>query len=253
MRKPVQRQDQQKCAQAQARRQQQRFLGAHRPRGQRTVFGALDMRIEIAVGIIVDDATGGAHQHRAHDEYRQHHHAGNPACGKPQPPQCRPQQQENADGLIQPHQFFVMAEALRERHYASSSMEGRNTSVTRMDCPRKLNSERRAHRPLRFYLQFLAGAVKERVRGSQLFKSERRAPDDGIGKQHRSQRPVAEAAQSAPCAAKVFPRHHRMREYHRACCRNTNTLPAPAPVRCGAGSSSQAHPRMPCRETGTSA
>ena len=118
------------------------------------MLSAFHMSVEVAVGVIVHDATGGAHQHSAHDKYRQHHHAGDPACGEPQTPERRPQQQENADGLIQPHQFFVIAEALRERHYASSSMEGRNTSVTRMDCPRKLNSEWRAHRPLGFTFNF---------------------------------------------------------------------------------------------------
>src|SRR5687767_12227452 len=40
-----------------------------------------------------------------------------------------------------------MAKTLGERHYANSRREGRNTSVTSMDCPCKLNRERRAHRP----------------------------------------------------------------------------------------------------------
>jgi hypothetical protein len=143
----VQGQYEQERAKAQSRRQQQCFLRAHRADSQRPVFCALDMGIKVAVGIIIDNATGGAHQHRAQHEYHQDMWAWHSFGSQPQAPKRWPQQQQYANRLIQPHQLLVMNEALRECHDESSRMEGRNTSVTSIDCPCRVKRERRAQRP----------------------------------------------------------------------------------------------------------
>ena len=57
--------DEQKCADGERREQDQRFFLAHQSGGHGAVFCAFHMGVEIAVGIVVDDATGRAHQHRA--------------------------------------------------------------------------------------------------------------------------------------------------------------------------------------------
>ena len=109
----VQGQYQQERYQAQSGGQQQRFLRSHLAGCHRAVFGALDMRIEIAVGIIIDDTSGGAHQYGAEQEYHQNVHVRETASCQPQAPQGGPQQQQDADRLVQPHQLLVEGEAPR--------------------------------------------------------------------------------------------------------------------------------------------
>ena len=76
--------------------------------------GALHKQIEVAVCVVVDDTARRAHQHRAHDEDPQHHPLRHAPRGKPQAPQRGPQQQQNADGLVQPHQLLVEVEAFAQ-------------------------------------------------------------------------------------------------------------------------------------------
>ena len=83
--------------------QRQRFPGRHPAGGQRPFLGAFDVLVEIAIGVVVDHATGRAHQHGAEQEHQQHR-PFRPAVGRqPQRPQRRPEQQQDADRLVQPH------------------------------------------------------------------------------------------------------------------------------------------------------
>ena len=61
--------------------------------------GALDVFVEIAVGVVVDDAAGRAHQHGAHDEDPDHDPVRPAQRRQPQGPQRRPDQQQDADGF----------------------------------------------------------------------------------------------------------------------------------------------------------
>jgi hypothetical protein len=65
---PVQRQDEHKGKQCQPRGQQQRFTCTDLARHQRPLARTLDVSVEIAVGIIVDDTARTAHQHGAQHE-----------------------------------------------------------------------------------------------------------------------------------------------------------------------------------------
>ena len=66
-----------------------------------------------------------------------------PQRGNPQRPQRRPQQQQDADGLVEPHQLLVGVQFFAQRH--SFSTPGKNTSVTSIGELPAMNSERRAH------------------------------------------------------------------------------------------------------------
>src|SRR5690625_1029021 len=68
--------------------------------GQRAVEGALDLRVEIAVGKVVDDAAGGAHDDDAGGKNKQVPERRKAAGGKPQPPPGGPQQQCDAYGPV---------------------------------------------------------------------------------------------------------------------------------------------------------
>jgi hypothetical protein len=72
------------------------------------------MRIEIAVGEIVDHAAGRAHQHRPQHENPHHPPVRSAERRKPQPPQRRPEQQQDADRLVEAHQPFVKVEPLAQ-------------------------------------------------------------------------------------------------------------------------------------------
>ncbi|MCY1363113.1 hypothetical protein D9M69_498600 [compost metagenome] len=63
------------------------------------------MPVEIAVRVVVDHAAGGAHQVHAEDEDQQVLQAGLALTGYPQGPERWPQQQIDADGLVQPGQL----------------------------------------------------------------------------------------------------------------------------------------------------
>ncbi|MCY1440470.1 hypothetical protein D9M71_567480 [compost metagenome] len=63
------------------------------------------MPVEIAVRVVVDHAAGGAHQVHAEDEDQQVLQAGLALTGYPQGPERGPQQQIDADGLVQPGQL----------------------------------------------------------------------------------------------------------------------------------------------------
>ena len=95
--------------QRQRQRQQQREGAERLPHrqfaaGQRAVAGARNLRVNVAVGVVVDDATGGAHDEGAGDEYRDDDRIRPPVRRQPQRPQGRPQQQERADGPVKARQ-----------------------------------------------------------------------------------------------------------------------------------------------------
>ena len=94
----------------------QRFGGAHQPGGERAVAGALDVRIEVAVGVVVDDAARRAREHHADDEDHQHVEVRDAVLGEPQRPQRGPQEQQGADRLVEAHEPFVRIQPLFQCH-----------------------------------------------------------------------------------------------------------------------------------------
>jgi hypothetical protein len=82
----VERQDQQKRHQRQPACQQQGLTRRYLARCQGAVAGAFHVRIEFTVGIVVDDATGRAHQHHPRNEYCQYQPIRSPLRRQPLPP-----------------------------------------------------------------------------------------------------------------------------------------------------------------------
>jgi hypothetical protein len=65
------------------------------------------MRIEMAVGQIVDHATGRTHQHRPENEDPDHQPVRPAQRRQPQRPQGWPEQQQDADRFVEAHQSLV--------------------------------------------------------------------------------------------------------------------------------------------------
>ena len=94
--------------------------------GERTVARALDVSVEIAVGPVVDRATGRAHQQRAEHE-REHHVVARPPTGRDeQRPQRGPQQQQRADRAVQPREPSVQPHALARDEHRMRSVRRRH-------------------------------------------------------------------------------------------------------------------------------
>ncbi|KAG1320357.1 hypothetical protein G6F63_014302 [Rhizopus arrhizus] len=89
---PVQGQHQPEGHQHQHREQHQRGATTDRAGGQRTRLGAFHMRVEPAVGVVVDDATGRTGQPHARGEHEQRPQRRQAAGGQPQRPPGGPQQ-----------------------------------------------------------------------------------------------------------------------------------------------------------------
>ena len=117
----VERQDQQKGGKRQPGGQPQRFALADLAAGERALPGAFDMLVDVAVGIVVDGASGGAHQRRA-ERKDQHDMPGRvPLARDPQSPQRRPQQQQNADGTMQTGELDIERKAFGKLHFYLNS------------------------------------------------------------------------------------------------------------------------------------
>ena len=96
----------------QAREQQQGLALCHAPRRHRPIARALHLAVEPGVvGVVVDDAAGGAHDEHAEGEDHEHARRRKVACGQPQCPPGRPQQQQGADRAIHAHQHQIVAQA----------------------------------------------------------------------------------------------------------------------------------------------
>ena len=125
----IEKQHQHKGQQPQPAKQRQGFLGADSTGGQRTAFGAFHIAVEIPVGKIVNHAASGTHDD--HPENEDHHglQAGRTVPGNPHRPQGRPQQQQGADGAVQPHQLNVGPERrvalFNEGKHGTSGCQGR--------------------------------------------------------------------------------------------------------------------------------
>ncbi len=117
---PVQGQHQAERHQHQYREQGQRGAATDRAGGQRTRLGAFHMRVEPAVGIVVDDATGRAGQPHASGEHEQRPQRRQATGGQPQRPPGGPQQQQRADRAISAHQTPVMPPTRRRRRLRRS-------------------------------------------------------------------------------------------------------------------------------------
>ena len=92
--------DQQKCTNGKYGCQQQCLLAAHPARGQGPLGRALDVTIKVDVDVVVDDASGRAHEQRAERENPDQPPSGSTASRDPERPQGRPQQQQRADRLV---------------------------------------------------------------------------------------------------------------------------------------------------------
>src|SRR5882757_589465 len=107
-RETVQLQHQTERRERQRGEQHQRFQWGYPTSSQRPLLGALHVRVEAAVGVIVDGAARGTHEHRADHENDEQPRVGLAAAGDPQGPQCWPQQQPNADGPVQPNELNII-------------------------------------------------------------------------------------------------------------------------------------------------
>ena len=106
-RRPVERQHQKQRAEGQRGGDDERFPRRDLAARQRAIGGALDVRVEIAIGVVVDRAAGRAHQQRAEHEDADDDPRRRPERGEPQRGQRRPQQQQRADRLVEPDQPLV--------------------------------------------------------------------------------------------------------------------------------------------------
>jgi hypothetical protein len=96
----VERQDQAERGDGQQGGNRQRFLAADAAAGDGTLRGALDVLVEVLVGIVVHGAACRAHQQRAEREDRDQHPVRLAAGSQPQRAQRRPQQQQGADRFV---------------------------------------------------------------------------------------------------------------------------------------------------------
>jgi hypothetical protein len=95
----------------QAGEQHQSLERRYAPRGQGPILGSRHMRIEAAVGVVIDGAAGGSHEHGSDDEDDEDVWIRFTAAGDPKRPQGRPEQQPDPDGTIQAHETGIFPEA----------------------------------------------------------------------------------------------------------------------------------------------
>ncbi len=77
-------------------------------RCQRSVLGARNMSIKVPVSIIIDHAACRTHQYYTRYKDEQNLKIRLTLAGNQQGPECRPQQQENPDWPVKPHQPDVI-------------------------------------------------------------------------------------------------------------------------------------------------
>ena len=109
----VQGQDQRECDQHQAGEQHQRRAAGDCAGGQWSVLGAFDVRVQPAIGVVIDHAAGRAGQPDAGAEHEQYPQRRQAIGGQPQRPPGGPQQQQGADRAVGAHQFPVVPEPRR--------------------------------------------------------------------------------------------------------------------------------------------
>ena len=68
----------------------QRLPRCHRPRGNRAVARSLHVRIDIAIGIVIQNAASGTHDDDTEHEDQENLGIGTTLASQPQRPQCRP-------------------------------------------------------------------------------------------------------------------------------------------------------------------
>ncbi len=92
------------------------------------------MAIEVAIRIVVDDATSRAHQKNAHGKDDEVPEIGDTPCRQPERPEGGPQQQQGTDGFVDASQLHIGQPSLLGQQIHSSSLlqtrEGRNSSCT---------------------------------------------------------------------------------------------------------------------------
>jgi hypothetical protein len=121
----LQRGQQAKGDQRHRHEQAQRVLRGHATGGQRALAGTRHMRVDVAVGIVIDGAARRAHEHGAADEHQQDMQARRAIRRQPQRPQRGPEEQQDADGPVQAHQDQVITELGGERVHGQSVAPGR--------------------------------------------------------------------------------------------------------------------------------
>ena len=110
-REPVEEQNQQERRAGEHGGEGKRFAGGDLAGGKRPRARALDMAVEIAVGVVVHCATRRAHEQGADYEDQQDVES-RPAAGRqPYRPQRRPQQKQRADRLVEADEALVGIEA----------------------------------------------------------------------------------------------------------------------------------------------
>ena len=95
------------------REEGQRLRHAEPAAGERSLAGALDPGVEVAVDQVVDHAAGAAHRHRAEREQRDEPEVG-PAGGQRQRPPAGQKQQPAADRTVPARQHRIGLQPLRQ-------------------------------------------------------------------------------------------------------------------------------------------
>ena len=94
---------------AQRREQAQRLAEADHARGEGPVSGAFHVGVHLAVGDVVDHASGRPHEESTEHEYRQQHGGRKAAGCEPERGQGRPEKQQRADGPVEAHEAEIRA------------------------------------------------------------------------------------------------------------------------------------------------
>ena len=124
----------------------QRLARRHPARGDRPPGGALHLRIELAVGVVVDRATGRAHREHAEGEDDQRLPRREIAGRQPQRPPGRPQQQQRADRAIHPDQHQIGRAPCRAMLAAARAAGIRSRASSAAKRPRAAHSARAPRR-----------------------------------------------------------------------------------------------------------
>ncbi len=95
--------DQRKCDE-----QRKRFHRRNGTRSDRPCPRAFDIGIYLAIGIVVENAAGRAHDDHTNDENHEQALVRTALASQPQRPECRPQQKPDADRLVETHELSVV-------------------------------------------------------------------------------------------------------------------------------------------------
>nr|GEX60367.1 hypothetical protein [Tanacetum cinerariifolium] len=104
-------QDQYEAQRNQHSKERQGFFRPYLATDQRPLLGTFDVAVHLAVGIVVNHAARRAHQKHADDEDEQRTQGWRAFACDPHGPECGPEQQVNADGLVDARELDEVPDA----------------------------------------------------------------------------------------------------------------------------------------------